>query len=472
MDIKKNKLINFLSKLTSNKILYVSWKSNHELKLAMIGKGDIDLFVPINSNSKFMDLCKSDGWIEVTNPIANYPWIKHFYGYGENNEVFHIHAYSRLVTGDSWIKEYCLPFDQWIIENREWSLNYHVWVLNNISQAYLFVVRHLIKNGTFIGRIVYRRNLNSYNEEWKLCSNNIQPEDIRGPINISKYLEGSGILRNKFELPKKSLAKEFRSQCSPFLRINILLLPLLQVYSLNLRLINKFFLKQKKLFLKKGITIAISGVDGSGKTTMIEEVTSIFGNFLTINRFHLGRPQGRLIEFVWRVIKNKNKNSFMSGTSNISTPSSKGRAINGVILACLRYLKAKSIIKRSKRGGLMLVDRWPTNEIGKMDGPRVILSENSGWMENICKKIEMWFYNNIPKADICYFFKVPLDVAIERNRLRTKKNKETYEQIVARFKGNLDFKPLAKKTTYFENSGELFEKKKEFLKIIWNDISN
>ena len=34
---------------------------------------------------------------------------------------------------------------------------------------------------------------------------------------------------------------------------------------------------------------------------------------------------------------------------------------------------------------------------------------------------------------------------------RTKKNKETYEQIVARFKGNLDFKPLAKKTTYFEN---------------------
>ena len=81
------------------------------------------------------------------------------------------------------------------------------------------------------------------------------------------------------------------------------------------------------------------------------------------------------------------------------------------------------------------------------------------------------FKNNDP-ASIRPSFKVPLDVAVERNRLRTKKNKETYEQIVARFQGNLNFKPLAKKTIYFENSGELFEKKKEFLKIMWNDISN
>jgi hypothetical protein len=469
---KSNKLNNFLSKLDNHNISYVSWKSNHELKSAMSGFGDIDLFVPLNSSSKFVDLCRSDGWIEVFNPIAVYPWIKHFYGLGDNSKVFHIHVYFKLITGDSWIKEYCLPFEKWIIENREWSSNYDIWVMNNISQAYLFLIRHLIKNGTFVGRLLYMRNFTTYHEEWKHCCNNVRLKDVQGPIDVGKYLEGSGVFEDNFELPKISLAKKFRLACYPFLRFKNFSLPLLHAHSFILRLFNKFFLKQKKLFPKKGITIAISGVDGSGKTTMIEEVDKVFGEFLTINRFHLGRPQGRLIEFIWKTLGNKSKNSIMPGTSNITVPSSKGRAINGAILAFLRFLKARLIIKRSKLGGLMLVDRWPTNEIGKMDGPRVILSENSGWVEHLCKKTEMWFYNNIPKADICYFFKVPMEVAIERNRLRTKKNKETHEQILARFQGNLDFKPLAKKTIYFENSGELSTKRKEFLEIMWNDISN
>ena len=51
-----------------------------------------------------------------------------------------------------------------------------------------------------------------------------------------------------------------------------------------------------------GLTVAISGVDGSGKTTMLEEIDSVLGQFMTIKRFHLGRPQGILIELAWRFL--------------------------------------------------------------------------------------------------------------------------------------------------------------------------
>lgn len=221
-----------------------------------------------------------------------------------------------------------------------------------------------------------------------------------------------------------------------------------------------------------GLIIAISGVDGSGKTTMLQEVDKVFGQFLTIDHFHLGRPQGKIIEFIWRSFGNKSENSTMPGCSDITTASSLGSAINAAILALLRLRKARHITNRASLGGLMLIDRWPTDEVGKMDGPRIILDENATWIKRLCKRIESWCYGSMPQADICYFFVVPIEVATERNRSRIKENKETDEQISARFLGNLDFKPLARKTISFENSGEFLEKRKELLDNVWHQISS
>ena len=47
------------------------------------------------------------------------------------------------------------------------------------------------------------------------------------------------------------------------------------------------------------------------------------------------------------------------------TPTSKGRAVNGAILSLLRLFKARSVINKASRGGLMLVDRWPTDQLAR-----------------------------------------------------------------------------------------------------------
>jgi len=469
--MKSNKLKSLLAELDIHNINYVSWKNNHQLQLVMSGDCDIDLFVLSDNRSKFIDLCRSKGWIEVINPIAKHPWINHFYGLGEDCEIFHIHVYFKLITGETWIKEYSIPLDNWIIENRVWNNNHNIWVVNNISQAYLFLVRHLLKCGSFSGRFLYKRELASYNEEWKVCSRGLRLNDINGPIDIGAYIKGTRAFGKKLKLPKISSALLLRSAFSPFLRFNILSLPFRRFLSFFSRLLNKLFFKRKKIFPKQGITIAISGVDGSGKTTMLQEVEKILGKFLTIDRFHLGRPQGRLIEFIWRTLGNKSGNSAMPGTLDIKTPSTRARAINGAILALLRLRKAKYIVNQANLGGLMLVDRWPTDEVGKMDGPRVILGENSGFIQRFCKRIESWAYDSMPLADICYFFEVPIEVAIKRNRLRIKENKETDEMISARFLGNLDYKPIAKKTIRFENSGGFLAKRKELLNNVWHELS-
>ena len=470
--MKLNKIGSLLAALDVQDIAYVSWKNNHQLQSSMSGIGDIDLFVPVDKRSKFIELCKFNGWIELVNPIARHPWIVHLYALGDDRTIFHIHVYFKIVTGETWLKEYYVPLDTWMIENRTWDNDHNIWVLNNKCQAYLFLIRHLLKCASLTGRILYKRDIDSYDEEWKACSYGLGLDDIRGPFDIAPYLEGSKTLGSKLDLPTVRSAFLFRLSFLPFLRYTPVSLPLRRIYSFLKRLVNKFFLRRKKMLPGVGLTIAISGVDGSGKTTMLEEADKFLGQFLTVERFHLGRPQGKLTEFIWRALGNKSVNSSMPGCSDIVTLSSKGRAINGAILALLRLRKARFIVNRASLGGLMLIDRWPTYKLGKMDGPRVIIGENSGLLQNLCKRIESWAYASMPQADICYFFVVPIEVATERNRSRIKKNKETDEQISARFLGNLDYEPLARKTISFENSGEFIQKRKEFLNSIWHEISS
>ena len=77
--------------------------------------------------------------------------------------------------------------------------------------------------------------------------------------------------------------------------------------------------------------------------------------------------KGKKQQAPWiEIFGNKSKNQSLTGTNNFTVPSSKGRAINAVVLAFLRFLKARKIVKRSEQGELILVDRWPTNEIGKI----------------------------------------------------------------------------------------------------------
>ena len=138
---QENSLKKLLSACDERDINYVSWKNNHELKLVFSGESDIDLYVPLNQKFDFFKLCKERGWVEFSNPVASYPHISHFYMLGNNLEIFHLHVYFKLITGDTWTKEYSFPFETWILENRVLNDEHGIWVLNNQSQSYIFLIR-------------------------------------------------------------------------------------------------------------------------------------------------------------------------------------------------------------------------------------------------------------------------------------------------------------------------------------------
>ncbi|SEA11146.1 Thymidylate kinase [Desulfuromusa kysingii] len=471
ISVKPVGVFDLLEALDNNGIPYVSWKNNHELAKALAGESDIDLFVPFDFRAAFTMLCAQDGWLSVHNPVAKYPWVNHLYKPDGKFKICHIHVYFKVVTGESWLKEYILPLDSWIIENRVRSVEFYVWVLSVEAQAYLFVIRHLLKGGSMSSRLLYSRELDSYREEWLQCDQDKNAVTGVKPIALESFLAGSKLYSGGFSLPRLGTAIRFRVAASPFLRVAWWSLPARRFISFFHRVTNKFYYRRKKVLAAGGMVVAISGVDGAGKSTMLTEATDFFSSFLTVDRYHLGRPQGPVIEKLRRLFAKKvnvigSEPSFSSDCAAVSTR----KAISVMVLAILRLRLARRAARRAAMGHLVLVDRWPTDMVGKMDGPRIHFREESGVLVQICRRIEQWAYASMPRADICFYFEIPLAVAVDRNRNRIKNDKETDEEITARFEGNRDIQLLARKTIRFDNAGDLAVKRKEFLWQLWAEI--
>ena len=468
--LDRGKLVGFLYTLDIECIPYVSWKNNHELQYSLSGESDIDIYIPHEYRSLFLNLAAQQGWLCVENPVARYPWITHLYTYDDTMKWFHIHVYFKVITGESWLKEYQLPLERLLIDNRTRSEIDGVWVLNSQAQAYLFAIRHLLKGGSISSRLLYRKEILSYRNEWLSSDTNLNSIHNYGPIKLNTYIPGSGLTSTEISMPGLFTALRLRLSAMPFLRISLWSLPVRRINSLFQRILNRFLFRRKKIIPTGGLVIAISGVDGAGKSTMINEAHKFFSGFLTVKRYNLGRPQGRILEAVRKGFNRKQQLHEDSFTQAKNSITSLKKSISVTVLALLRLRNARKAVSDARRGYLVLVDRWPTNELNKMDGPSIVTGPGSGKLQRFCASVEHWAYSRMPLVDVCFFLKLPLEVALERNRLRVKEGKETDEEIMARFNQNQQNSPLACKIVTFDNGGELSVKLNELLTMMWNEV--
>ena len=462
-------IYNFLRGVSSIEIPYVIWKNNHEMNLALRGESDLDVYVPLEFQKTFLDYAVLNSWIKTFNPIANFSNVLHLYLIVNHRKVLHLHVYFKIITGESWIKEFDLPLGRYLIKNRYIHDKYGVYVLNNKSQAYIFALRHIIKCGSISSRILYLKEIESYKKEWEFCNFKVDLLKGHGPILIDKAILHSGLM-NQFNLSRFINSLKFRGKLSNFLRVKGFLLPIYRLISFIRRFINKLYFKKKKILYGKGLVIAISGVDGSGKSSMVDLLDSCLSSFLTSKRLSLGKPQGKVIEFFRKLLFNKSS-IRLSSKENFSQSTGVFRSLLQIFLAILRLYESWKSQYYINKGFVVLVDRWPTNELGKMDGPKISESNNSNLIIKLLSRIEKKIYNSIPAADICFFMEIPIDEAIKRNEMRIKDGKETESEIRDRYIKNKMIRPIVKKYISFNNDGPLGEKGDELLALVSNELS-
>jgi len=450
-------------------IPYVSWKNNHEIGKFLNGDSDLDIYIPIEYEEKFINIAIQNSWILVVNPVARFPYIEHLYFIGGNGKIYHLHVYFKVITGESWIKEFDFPMGDYLIDNRRKHDKYGIYVLNDKSQAYLFVLRHIIKCGSISSRVLYLKDCESYRLEWELCNFKVDELKGHGPILLDGAIYNSGLL-NDFHLSSFINSFMFRNKITSFLRIRYFLLPFYRIASFISRATNKLFFNRKKVLSPKGVVISISGVDGSGKSSMVDSINSNLSKFLTIKRLSLGKPQGKLIEFIRKLFSNKNPKNNLPHKDNSLHEVGLFKSISLLVLAVLRLLESGKSQYYISKGYVVLVDRWPTREFGKMDGPKIYASNTSNSLVKFLSKLEEVIYKAIPAADVCFFLEVSVDTAIKRNFMRIKDDKETESEIRERHIQNKKIKPITKKFIRFDNDGLFEEKEKELMLLVRNEL--
>jgi len=462
-------LKDFLHLLDEEGVIYVSWKNNHELNESLAGNKDLDILVDDHKRNLFLELLKKNSWAECKNHVAHFDHIHHFYNVFDN-DIYHLHIYFEVITGESWIKEFNLPFKEFIFQNRVKNNDHDIWTLNNKSQAYMFLIRHFLKTGSIFSRILYSIEMESYKQEWSSCNENLENLKSYGPLQLGNFVYESG-LEKGFMKPSFLSSMRVRNFFSQYLRISKNLLFLYRLKSLINRLFNKLILKRKKLISNRGLIVAISGPDGSGKTSIIKKLNSELSKHLSCNVYSLGKPQNIFLERVRLFLrKTSSKKSKTSNSSNIKGTGTI-KAFLALFLSILRLRMAKRAELKASSGYLVLVDRWPTKSFGKMDSAKIIITTSSNSFLRYLSCQEKRIYESMPKADVCIFLNVSVNTAISRNNERQKEDKETKDEIIKRHKNNQDILPIAKKVINFDNDGELKTSSNNIKKIIFSEIA-
>lgn len=461
-------MLEFLKVLEKLNVSYVSWKNNHELSYALAGKCDLDIFIFNSSVSDFNIVAYQNGWIEMENPVAKFESIYHYFKVNSDNTISHLHVYFELITGDSWIKEYNFPLKQFLFKNRKRDNTSGVYVLNNNAQAYIFFIRHLVKSGSLFSRYLYKRELDSYEKEWLKCG--VSANDLRGigPISIDNYIKDSG-LNQKFQQPKYMVSFSFRQYFRQYLRYKTITLTFRRNVSFFRRLFNKLITRNKKKFIGGGLVVAISGSDGAGKSSMIAGLNDLYSSFLDCKIYALGKPQGKFLELARSFIRRREKIE-PKHSNTLKKQSSVKDAILACTLALLRLRKASIAVRKARAGNMVLVDRWPTNIHGKMDGPKIINSRTRSSLVGFLASVEQTIYEKIPEADLCFYLEVDIDDALKRNNERVKEGKESDEEIIMRHQNNQQTIPICNKFIKFSNTGPYKEMLSKLAYDIWYEI--
>jgi len=428
----------------------VVWKNFAEIDDALDAKSDLDLLIPESDWRNARLVLLERGFVRAENFVVEFPNVYHYFGLVDG-EILHLNIYTRLVTGESQTKLYDLPLVDRLIDSAGYHFHNSVLTSSPSVSLHLFLLRYFIKISSLSSLLRYAIDRSDYKSE----AERILKHDVNSLVDESPVTGGLSNKELLWVFQNQSFSRQLLfgllvkirligfSRCSPLRGFAF------RYWQVAKRIANKMFFKRKKRLKKGGAIIALTGLDGAGKSTSVNSLRGFFATHFDCESLHLGRPEPVLLSLPVRAaLKVRGmmiKQRPMPSTQGRSDKESSAiAAIRYVILAMERFHVMQRALRARSVGKIVVLDRYPSQSFNKMDGPRIVSLKRSKFVR-VMSQIERWFYTSMPTADLLMVLEVPVEVALQRNRDRIKKDKESDDEIIQRHAHNRDLEYLAMK---------------------------
>ncbi|HKZ80703.1 MAG TPA: hypothetical protein VJ124_20680 [Pyrinomonadaceae bacterium] len=441
-----------IEELNANGIRYCHWKSNLSLAKALAGQTDIDLLVHRKDASLFRTILSQHCFRPaLTTEGKAFPSVEHYYALDEESGVLvHVHAYFRVITGESLSKNYRLPIEEMLLQNtREVD---SVRVPTQSAELVVFTLRMMLKHTSAMELVLLARYWKQVQREVEWLLETDSRDDTLGfvkcwlpSLDTDLFSECVAALRSRTPLFRRiRLGHQLRSQLRPYARHSILRAWLSGVQKFTAMLYRRLTRSHKGMVPQGGgAVIAFVGSEATGKSTLLAEMRDWLGEHFAVEQIHAGKPQSTLLSLVPNLLVPALRSMLPSSRSTHvetqyaseeqSEPSRRDYplifAIRSALLAHDRRSLLTRAFSRAANGAIVLCDRYPSLLSGAPDSPQLSHLPTSPGRYSVRRwlaRIEARLYKEIPPPDLVIYLSAPLEVTVSRNATRGKKEPEDY----------------------------------------------
>lgn len=459
------KVSRLIEELNKSGIRYCHWKSNSSLVKAVAGQTDIDLLIHRKDANLFRamlsQLCFKPA---ITTDGETFPSMEHYYALDEESAVLiHVHAYFRVVTGESLTKNYRFPIEEMLLQNTRGVES--IRVPTKSVELVVFTLRMMLKHTSLIELVLLSRYWGQVSQEIKWLTETDSIDETLGLVKCwlpSLDTELFSDCVEALEAPaplyrRIILGHQLRSQLSPYTRRSVIRAWLGGLLKFASMLFRRLARSQKGMVLGSGgAIIAFVGPEAVGKSTLLAEMSHWLGEHFAVEQIHAGKPGSTLLSVIPNLfvpalrsilpsyrsthVENHYASKERSETSQTEYPLI--FAIRSALLAYDRRSLLTRAFGRATNGTIVLCDRYPSLLSGAPDSPQLshlpVLS-NRYSVRRLFADLEARWYREIPPPDLVIYLKAPLEVTILRNATRDKKERENYVRRRHSRASNLDF---------------------------------
>ena len=456
------KIQKLIEELNTKGVRYCHWKSNLSLSQSLTGRTDIDLLIHRKDADSFRStmsqLCFRPAIMQIG---ESFPSVEHYFALDkETGTLVHVHAYYRVITGESLSKNYHFPIEEMLLQNVREVNSIPVPVKS--AELVVFTLRMILKHTSLVELILLARDWKQVNQEvqWLLESKSMD-ETLKlvgqwlPSLDVALFSECVAALRLPAPLIHRiRLSLQLRSRLGSYSRHSSIWAWLSGVQKFSIMGFRRLTRSQKGMIPQSGgAVIAFVGPEATGKSTLLAETSNWLGEHFDVDQIHAGKPKSTLLTMIpnllvpaLRYMLPTHRPSHIESSYVTSEQSQEVYpllfAIRSVLLAYDRRVLLTRAFARASNGTILLSDRYPSLSYGVPDSPQlqhVTISRNRYPVRYWLARMEKRLYQEIPPPDLVVSLKTPVEVALLRNKTRDKEEPEDYVRRRHAQSSNLNF---------------------------------